>query len=258
MTATTPAHLPVLLLHGWTGSHQDFGPVRSALEHERLTLVPDLPGHGDQKPAEDGDYSLPAHVRWLREYLDDHGVGDFHLVGHSHGGLVAQWLAFAMPHRVASLTLIGTGPGAPSDDTTDHIRLVARTLQAEGKDAAWALFAEPGDRATEDERDRFVRERFMAMDDDAVVGVARNLLTVAPLGAFLRGIDCPVLVCHGEGDESWLPAQQRRLARWIPGSRYAVIPDADHVPSVENPAGLTALLIPFLRDGDSAPPRSEA
>lgn len=42
--------------------------------------------------------------------LDDYGIDKVHLVGHSMGGMVAQFVAANYPHRLCSLTLISTAP----------------------------------------------------------------------------------------------------------------------------------------------------
>lgn len=246
------ASTPVLLVHGWTGSAEDFAPIIPSLAADRRVLVPDLPGHGGAPPPPDGDWSLRAHVEWLLELLDDRGVDQVHVVGHSHGGLVAQHLTAAAAHRVASLVLIGTGVGSVGEEMADTVRRVVRTAVEAGAEAAWQQIIDPDD-ATGDPRAAFVRDRFLAMPVEAIAGVGRNLLLAEPLVAFLRGIDVPVLVCHGEGDRTWRPHEQRLLARTAAGARYHVIPDALHSPAQENPDGLLDVIRPFLAAADPPP-----
>ncbi|MFI6324981.1 alpha/beta fold hydrolase [Nonomuraea sp. NPDC050556] len=42
--------------------------------------------------------------------LDEYGIESAHLVGHSAGGLLAQWIAVENPERVRTLTVIGSSP----------------------------------------------------------------------------------------------------------------------------------------------------
>ncbi|WP_431894564.1 alpha/beta fold hydrolase [Nonomuraea sp. bgisy101] len=42
--------------------------------------------------------------------LDAHGIESAHLVGHSAGGVLAQWIAVEHPERVSTLTAIGSSP----------------------------------------------------------------------------------------------------------------------------------------------------
>lgn len=245
---------PVLLVHGWTGSVEDFGPVLAPLAERRRVLAPNLPGHGGAPPAADGDYSLGAHVRLLRGLLDDLELDEVHVVGHSHGGLVAQHLAAAASQRIRSMALIGSGLGALGEEMRATVARVATAAAEHGVAAAWQQVTGP-DGAAGDPRAGFVEQRFLAMPVEAITGVARNLLTAEPLTAFLRGIDLPVLVCHGEGDRTWLPHEQRLLARSIAGAVHHVVPDALHSPAQENPEGLLAVLQPFLDAADARPPR---
>lgn len=246
-----------MLLHGWTGSKEDFGSITTPLAEQRRVVVPDLPGHGSAAPAVDGDYGLEAHANWVLAMLDGLGLDEVHLLGHSHGGLVAQRLAYVAADRIRSLTLVGSGLGALGDRSRQLVERVALAARDHGVEAAWEVFeaTEPtsGDRAaTDPDRQEFVRRRFLAMPAEAVVGVARNLITAAPLGAFVYGIDVAVLVCHGEGDTAWLPHEQRLLARRIPTACYRVVPDAEHSPAVDNPQGMVDLLVPFLARQDAS------
>lgn len=48
--------------------------------------------------------------------MDALGIGPAHVLGHSMGGRVAQWIALDRPERVRSLILAATGPGQFRDD----------------------------------------------------------------------------------------------------------------------------------------------
>lgn len=240
----------LVMIHGWTGSKEDFAPVVGRLAEDRRVVVPDLPGCGltPPGPTED-DHGIEPTARWVGGLLDRLGLGDVHLLGHSMGGLTAQALAHDQTHRVRSLALVGSGLGAPGEATAARILAVALAARDAGMAAAWEVVTGGGD-LTGDPRATFVRDRFLGMTPRTVVGGARSLLAASPRGAFLRGLDVPALVCHGEGDDTWLPHEQRLLARTINGARYRVIPDALHSPAVENPDGLLAVLLEHLSVAD--------
>jgi pimeloyl-ACP methyl ester carboxylesterase len=83
-----------------------------------------------------------------------------------------------------------------------------------------------------------------------VIGEVRALLAAAPLGAFLRGIDIPVLVLHGEDDQSWNAVEQALLVRSVAGAEHAVIAAAAHCPQLENPKAWVATVADFLARAD--------
>ncbi|MCY1237827.1 3-oxoadipate enol-lactonase [compost metagenome] len=59
-------------------------------------------------------------------------------------------------------------------------------------------------------------------------------------------IAVPTLCVVGDQDGSTPPDVVLTTARLIPGARYEVIRDAGHIPCVENPEALTAVLRAFF------------
>jgi proline iminopeptidase len=51
--------------------------------------------------------------------------------------------------------------------------------------------------------------------------------------SILKGIQCPILICCGQHDES-TPDSNRRFAKMNPRSKLAVIPKASHSTFIEN------------------------
>jgi pimeloyl-ACP methyl ester carboxylesterase len=99
-------------------------------------------------------------------------------------------------------------------------------------------------------REEFTRRRFLALSPAAIVAGARSLIGTAPLGAFLYGIDIPVLVISGEHDDAWTPSEQALLARTVAGARHVVVPDAVHSPQLENTEYWLKVVTEFLADAE--------
>jgi pimeloyl-ACP methyl ester carboxylesterase len=59
-----------------------------------------------------GEFSTRTLARDALGLLAALGVPEAHVVGHSMGGRVAQWMALDEPERVCSLVLAASGPGA--------------------------------------------------------------------------------------------------------------------------------------------------
>ena len=253
LEAGTGPGRPLLLVHGYTGGKDDFAGVLDELAASRRVVAVDLPGHGGSAPPENpAEYGLGPIAAWLLRLADALELGEHHLLGHSHGGLVVQRVAAAASHRLASLILMDTGMGALREEAADHAVAMALAARDEGLQAAWDVARKrpppPLVRPPDPERDARFQARFFALSPDAFVGGARNLTQSAPLGAFLRGIDIPVLVLHGEHDDVWLPSEQALLARTVARARYAVIPDAAHSPQVENPKHWLGEVTQFLAE----------
>jgi pimeloyl-ACP methyl ester carboxylesterase len=78
--------------------------------------------------------------------------------------------------------------------------------------------------------------------------MADSLLTEPDRVAELRATGVPVLVCFGDADDAWSPADQRDMAARL-GAEVAVVSDAGHSPAIDQPAVTAATLAAFWSGG---------
>jgi pimeloyl-ACP methyl ester carboxylesterase len=98
-----------VLVHGFTGSRDDFAGQLPALVKHGRTLAPDQRGHGDSTNTGDAKtYHVAQLAGDLLGFVDALGLERFDLLGHSMGGMVVQRFTLAHPERVASLVLMDT------------------------------------------------------------------------------------------------------------------------------------------------------
>jgi pimeloyl-ACP methyl ester carboxylesterase len=244
---------PVLLLPGFTGSKEDFGPIQDELAAAGFRAVAiDLLGQFESDPAdpdEPAGYSpvaLGAVVRAVADRLGD-GV---HLLGHSFGGLVARAAVLA-GGRFASLVLLDSGPAALSGARAERIELMRPLLPQLGVagvyEASEALRAgEPGYVPDPPELAAFLRRRFVAGSAAGLLGMGAALLAEPDQTAELAAAGLPVRVVFGADDDAWPAAVQRRMAAQL-SAGVDEIPHAAHSPAVENPAATARALIDFWR-----------
>lgn len=90
-----------------------------------------------------------------------------------------------------------------------------------------------------------IRDMIRHTSVDGYVGCARALQTIDYRDA-LQDIACPVLLLAGAGDPAATPESVAEIETRIPGARFVVIPDAAHMPNVENPSRFNAEAFPFL------------
>ncbi len=67
-------------------------------------------------PATPGPYTTQLFAADALALLDQLGIERCHVLGHSMGGRVAQWMALLAPERVASLVFAASGPGRYRED----------------------------------------------------------------------------------------------------------------------------------------------
>lgn len=88
--------------------------VVERLAASRAVVTFDHRGTGST-PGTPDPYSTRLFAVDLAGLLDDLGLGPAHVVGHSMGGRVAQWLAIDRSDLVGTLVLAASGPGQFSD-----------------------------------------------------------------------------------------------------------------------------------------------
>lgn len=99
--------IPVVMLHGWPESSYCWEGVAQHLNPDFRIIAPDLRGLGDSERTMKLEayqkLELAKDVRGIADALD---IGEFFLVGHDWGGIVAQELALLAPGRVKKLVLL--------------------------------------------------------------------------------------------------------------------------------------------------------
>jgi len=98
------AGAPILLVHGWIGSAENFHKWLPALDGRRRMIIPDLPGFGETAPLE-GPHSISALAEFLDEFTTAVGLELYDLGGLCLGATVALELARRQPGRVRQLVL---------------------------------------------------------------------------------------------------------------------------------------------------------
>lgn len=99
---------PVLIMHGLFGSSDNWMRIGKALGEKYSVYLLDLRNHGNSPHSETHTY--PAMTEDVREFLNDHGIDQATLIGHSMGGKVAMLLAQQYPHKVQKLVVVDVAP----------------------------------------------------------------------------------------------------------------------------------------------------
>lgn len=252
---------PLVLVHGYTGSRDDWREQLDPLSTHGLTIALDLRGHGGStNTGEAASYDFRTLADDLLLAFDALGFERCDLLGHSMGGIVALLATLEAPERVASLILMDT-LARPQSLLPDSARAATRKLieaagmqaLADAMEGAARAGAAPQPAAMkahiarwgEDQYWRRIRAKLLAMDP-----VAFNTLGDA-FGAWpgvvgrLGEIGCPTTVLVGEEDEPFrVPADE--LAAGIPGARLEVIAQAAHSPQFEAPDAWLAAVFAHL------------
>lgn len=259
---------PLLFLHGCPFSSYIWRNVIPLLSDRYRCLAPDLLGLGDTETPEDADWSLRAQAAMVVGLLDALGIACAHVVGHDHGGAVAQLLAAEHPERIGRLVLSNSEAydNWPSAEERPFVKLTQ--IPVLGDAVMWLYARRPVFRLTlieaqaikdptaltaellygyiranlSDRHRRAKTKRFLAYQFEP-----ENNRTTLDLLDGLRRFDHPTLLLWGADDVHFGPEWGERLFRDIPGAvRLEALPDAGHLVMEEKPERFAACIRNFL------------
>jgi pimeloyl-ACP methyl ester carboxylesterase len=96
----------LVMLHGYTGSKENWYRLAARLRGRYRLLAPDLPGWGESERKPDADYGYAAEAGHVAAFLRDVAGGPVVLLGHSMGGGIAALVAAREPRLVSHLVLL--------------------------------------------------------------------------------------------------------------------------------------------------------
>jgi 3-oxoadipate enol-lactonase len=201
-------------------------------------------GHGES-PVPPGPYTIAELGDDVLTLLDSLGVERASFCGLSLGGMVGMWLAAHAPERIHRLVLLCTSALLPREPWLERARLV----RAEGTSAvADAVVG------------RWFTPRFAARDPELVARM-RAMIAATPAEGYaacceaiaamdlrddLANIRAPTLVLSAANDPAIPPEHCAAIASAISGARLVVIPDAAHLPIVEQHELVTRHILEHL------------
>ena len=231
----------LLFLHGAGSNAHTWHHQLKHFEGAHSALALDFPGHGRSGSTE-GLPDLDAHVRCLAAFAQDLRLRPAVLVGRALGGAVAIAFALAHPQRVRALVLVATParfeiPQARLDTWRDV------TMGRATQPFAMNLFSPKVDMAV-------VRECFMEQvkTDPRVRYTDMQACNGIDFADRLPALRVPTLVITGRDDHFAPPDKAEDVQRRIPGARLAVIEDAGHMLTSEQPAAFNAAVEQFLAE----------
>ena len=251
---------PTVVLHGGPGAHHDYLLPGFDLLASRRTLIYYDQRGGGQSPVE-----RDVPVGWREQVADLEALRDIWeldrltVVGYSWGGLLAMLYAVTHPDRVARIALVSPAPAWREAREEFERRFGERNLAPELQ-ARRRTLRESGLRERDPEayqRQIFDLSVEAYFSDPSRVGemtpfrvTGRTQQEVwAGLGDYdlrpaLAKLTVPAIVLHGEDDP--IPIASARAAAEALGAEFHPIPGCGHVPHVEAPDTLVAVLDPFL------------
>jgi proline-specific peptidase len=261
---------PMLVCHpGGPGfSSRYFGDLAGLGERFTLALLNPRGTEGSDRPSDPRAYTTEDYVGDLQEFRSHLGLERMLLLGHSHGGVVAQAYAARHHERVERLVLASTLARFQAEqEAAMEAAVAAKAEEPWFEDAMAALQAEQAGEwgSDEDLAELVLRElpfyfarygdrerRYVeSLEGEIPVGDALKLFneevfTTFDLRPELSLIAAPTLVITGEHDFICGPVCADELAEGVRGAELVLLPDCGHFVFVEQPERFAEAIGTFL------------
>ncbi len=244
---------PVVFLHAAVCDSRMWQAQMQAISASHKAIAYDRRGFG-KTVVEPEDHSAVADLMAVLDVMADGQQAI--LVACSQGGRVALDAALLHPRRIRGLVLISPSIAAAPEPVlpADIAALVAAQKQADAAgdlDRVNAIKAhlwldgpqQPEGRVSGAARNLFLDMNGIALRQPPAGANIDSVATYTRLGE----IAAPALVICGAYDFPHIVERCRHLAATLPRATYHALPGAAHLPSVETPAEVTALMMDFIR-----------
>jgi abhydrolase domain-containing protein 6 len=124
LRADRPDAKTVVLVHGFTGSKENWYRVARQLKGRYRVVMPDLPGWGQSERKAGEDYGYMLQSARLAEFIATISEKPVALIGHSMGGGITAATAARAPERVSHVGLIDAA-GVRFDDNQFGLDVLA-------------------------------------------------------------------------------------------------------------------------------------
>jgi len=207
---------PLLLLHGFSGSSQDWMPSIAGWGPRFQLIVPDLRGHG-RSTILSRPFRHDEAAEDMLALLDSLGIPTCKALGISGGGNVLLHMATQQPERIQSMVLVSATPYFPA-----QARVIMRQYADTLPESQWEVLRliHPGG----DPQIKALLASTQAFAD------SNDDMNFTP--AKLSTIQARTLIVQGDRDPLYPIELSVEMATAIPRSSLWIIADAGHGPII--------------------------
>ena len=259
--ADAPDAPTVVMIHGFTGSKENWYPLAAQLRGQYRLVIPDLPGWGDSERIQGQDYGFVAQSARVAAFIEQvarQPGGEIVLLGHSMGGGIAALTAADHPAQVDRVGLFdaagvrfkdnqfgidvldGKNPFGVDDEASLQ-RYIDTVFHVE---AAKPFIPWPASRALIDWRIR------QAPFEQAVLDrIGRSEERFLPGEAAAR-IHQPALLLWCRQDAVIDASAMQLFGEKMPQATQVLLEDCGHMSIMERPAEVAAAVELLIRKGE--------
>lgn len=247
----------VILIHGFTGSLEDWKEIYSELNNNFNYIGIDLVGHGkSDSPASETKYSQSAIIKSLDDLLSHLSIDKATLLGYSMGGRAALCFAVEYPEKLNGLILESASSGianskARKQRIKDDVEL-ATLIETEGLEKFVEIWM---NKQIFNTQLRFSNDKLNSLKKkrlrNSPKGLANSLrgFSTGKMSNILKqfnSIHCPVLLLTGSLDTKF-SGLNSQLRQKLKTAKHKIIQNAGHNTHLEEPKKFVKAVNEFLK-----------
>ncbi len=250
--------IPILFLHGFTGSALDWEFILSSLNPIYFPIAIDLPGHGKTKlPNKDNYYSTDGYVNVVKEVINYFNISELIIVGYSMGGRTALSFAIKNPSIIKALILESSTAGIEGEaERNSRIKSdseIAKNILDNGIESFLQYWLGlPFFRSLKSLDELTYLKLIERKKDNSQEGLANSLFgfstgKMPSLWSRLSSLKIPTLLITGSLDRKYLRIN-KKMKELLPNSELEIIENCGHNTHLENKREFTILVNKFLNN----------
>ena len=235
----------VILLHGWWSDRSCYDGLRPFLDTQNFTYcLMDYRGYGTSFRIE-GDHSIAEIANDAIQIANKLGWDRFHVMGHSMGGMAAQYINISAPEKIKSVVAITPVPatGSPLDDAGKE--LFHNAAKQDDNRVGILKFL-----TSEQYTDKWYNHVLTQSRKTTTEEAFHNYMlawTETNFADKMDDLDTPCLAIIGAKDQAiTTDAMNQTLMNWYKNGSVEVIESSGHFPMLETPAHLVTLSENFM------------
>jgi pimeloyl-ACP methyl ester carboxylesterase len=247
-----PKAIPMVIVHGHSCNVHDWDFFAQNMRQDYHVVAYDQRGHGDSSWMK--SYRREDYVADLAKLVNNLGLRDIILIGHSMGGANAITYTVEHPGKVARLILVDMGPVISAEAEEDRKKRMATTPEAySSEEEAISVIGQLYPYYSEDYI-RYVIKHYLKRDESGRLAYkydpAMHRVEIGSLDwmwGYLEKIVCPTLIIRGAQSLILLPEIARQMVDVLPSGTIIEIEQAGHFIMGDNPEAFEAAVRQFLK-----------
>lgn len=237
--------IPVLFIHGWLGSSNEWIYQIFFFNSKRHIIILDLPGFGkSDKP--NTKYSIEFFSNQILEFLDVIGYNEVILVGHSLGGMIALNIAIKNKDLVKKLILISTSASfTPSNKDKIILFMVNLIFKINYKKFLKSIIHQIISNTSENTEFKKLYLNALKIPKSIVLSTFKNMTSKYHLSN-KNLVSQPTLIIYGNKDKIITKSMLNNLKDLIPNSEMVVINNGTHRVMFNNHKEINELIKKFI------------